>query len=64
MSELLRKLSFCSDLVTYLVGYCKVATAGEGKDLPENEINIGENRGEGKEKDTVLNLQAPGFSHA
>ena len=44
-SELLRKLSFCSDLVTYLVS-CKVTTAGGGKDLPENEINIGGNRGE------------------
>ena len=44
-SELLRKLSFCSDLVTYLVS-CKVTTARGGKDLPENEINIGGNRGE------------------
>ena len=32
-------------LVTYLVS-CRVATAGGGKDLPENEITIGGNRGE------------------
>lgn len=49
---MLRKLSFCSAMVTYLVG-CKAAGAGGGKDLLENEINIEESGGE---RGTVLSV--------